>query len=195
MKIIKSFFKIHVRTCFFLKRGEYKKGNNKIYIRMGDLCPVCLAELDTEYAHMPGCGHKLHVHCMINSVQYDTRCPVCRHLGENVVTRQYDLVLSIVAEEDAQEREWRRYTAKRRRVLRSNPHLKKSMDALKQLRSEMKACEVSLTSTFRKECRHVWKSNARIVSLKGKMRKLRRRELALSRALQSGLEELIGPEP
>ena len=171
-------------------------------------CPICLSDLgEGESARMPGCRHEFHVHCLLNVVQYDTRCPVCRQVGEGVLQRSSDLVLSATAffedesmvtfeERHAQVmREWRRYAAKRRRVLRQHPHLKHQYDTLKDLRSNMKHSEASLQNMFDVKCKEVWTKDMHILERRRALQNMRRRELRIARNLSVCLEELIGPEP
>lgn len=46
-----------------------------------DPCAVCLEEmsLDENNCHkIKECGHKFHIDCLIQSLRFDSRCPICR---------------------------------------------------------------------------------------------------------------------
>jgi RecJ-like exonuclease len=171
---------------------------------MQDPCPVCMTNIDEEDSvSMPGCRHKFHAHCMINMVQYDVRCPICRQVGTGVVVREPEFVITAVEvsatqlqeRRDTPTREWRRYAARRRRVLRQNPQLDTRMNALKQLRCQMNTNVTKLKKAYDSGCKRVWKYDASVVAYKKQISLLRRRELRLSRSLNKDLEDLLGPEP
>lgn len=172
------------------------------------VCPICICDLcEGETARMPGCLHEFHVHCLLNVVQYDTRCPVCRQVGEGVVQRPSNLVLSpttpsedetiITFEERHAQmmREWRRYTAKRRRVLRLRPQLRQQYDTLNRIRSDIRQDENVLQRMIITKCRQVWKNDEDIIERRKALQRMRRRELRIARSVSTTLEELIGPEP
>ena len=169
-----------------------------------EVCAVCLCELEENIAQMPGCGHKFHVCCLINVVQYDTRCPVCRQIGDGVVSRHPDMVITASSisigtadfttdVDSVEEREWRRYAARRRRLLRQRQDLKREMDALKSIRNDMR--QNITVSKYQKGCRAVWRTDTDVVTHRKKLSTLRRKELRLSRRLSNELETILGPEP
>jgi len=44
-------------------------------------CPICLEDISHEEAWAPTCGHRLHLHCMMELMSHPacaSRCPVCR---------------------------------------------------------------------------------------------------------------------
>jgi hypothetical protein len=175
---------------------------NIIQMETAEVCTICLAELEENTAQMPGCGHTFHVCCLINAVQYDTRCPVCRQIGDGVVNRDPDLVITTssisVGTTDyvsEQEQEWRRYAARRRRLLRRRQDLKRKMDDLKHIRDDMRQIFTGLEKAYKRGCKAVWRTDVEVATHRKTLSILRRKELVLSRKLSEELEEMLGPEP
>ncbi|RPF81982.1 MAG: RING-H2 finger protein [Rhodothermaceae bacterium TMED105] len=179
---------------------------DKLKMEPSEVCVVCLSELEENVAQMPGCGHKFHVCCLINVVQYDTRCPVCRQIGEGVVSRQPDMVITtssistgtadFMTDVDSEyERVWRRYAARRRRLLRQRHDLKHEMETLKSIRNDMRQNMNDLEKAYQRGCKTVWRTDTDVVTHKKKLSTLRRKELRLSRKLSDQLETILGPEP
>ena len=54
-------------------------------------CGICLETITDELA-WPSCGHMFHKTCAMNAVQYDTRCPMCRSVSEDLKPRVFDAV-------------------------------------------------------------------------------------------------------
>ena len=173
---------------------------------MGDeVCAVCMESLvDAPCAPMPGCGHRLHVACLINNAQYDVRCPVCRRTGEGIVARQRDTIVHIewtdlhTEIEHAQQTamaEWRRYTARRRRVLRQRPHLAERVAKLRELRAAMVREYEASQRVYDERCRHIWREDPEVRHHRRALTLLRRRERRLDQMLERELETLLGPEP
>ena len=47
-----------------------------------DLCSICLAATcGDEPCHTLACSHKFHTSCIVQSLRYDSRCPMCRDEG------------------------------------------------------------------------------------------------------------------
>ena len=168
---------------------------------MAEICAVCLTATDADSACMPECRHRFHVHCIINAVQYDTRCPVCRHVGEKVVNREPDFVLTAFrehADTDALQTSiaaWRRYTDRRRRVIRNCPDLSHDMQRLKEVRLEMRLVMQRLRKSYNDGCRNLWKNDPSVIQHKGQLGRMRRKELRIQKKVALALEPLIGPEP
>lgn len=179
---------------------------------MDDVCAVCMDDLASRpTAQMPGCSHRLHVICMINCAQYDARCPVCRSVGEGVILRPPPVQVSAAAttvhidfddlEEDLREaqeamaRQWRRYTARRRRVLRQRPYLSDRIAKLKQLREDMTHEYDAANRAYDRRCRDAWRTDPEVKQHRDALARLRRRERRLEQQLEAELEELLGPEP
>lgn len=161
-----------------------------------DVCAVCLEVGPTASL---GCGHRLHVHCLINCAQYDVRCPVCRQVDEGVVPKpaaaQHVLVAEEVLDLDAMEREWRRYTNRRRRVLRQRPELGERVRRLRALRSELTKAFEGAQRAYDRKCRDVWRADPEVRARRDELDRLRRRERRLESTVDAELEALLGPEP
>jgi hypothetical protein len=150
---------------------------------------------------MPGCAHRLHVTCLINCAQYDARCPVCRTVGEGVVRKPEEapaiagatFVLNL--DVDAMQREWRRYTARRRRVLRQRPALHDKVQRLRDLRAEVTRAFAETQRVYDRKCREAWRDDPEVRAARAHMDRLRRRERRLEHAVDAELEALLGPEP
>ena len=167
-----------------------------------DLCCVCMEALGTnDVAPMPGCAHRLHVACLINCAQYDARCPVCRTVGEGVVPKAETTTTAVgttyVLNLDLQEvqREWRRYTDRRRRVLRQRPALGDKVRRLRELRTQVNRAYEATQRVHDRKCRQVWREDHEVRAARVEMERLRRRERRLEHIVDAELEELLGPEP
>lgn len=164
-----------------------------------DVCPVCLDPCTSDATTVPGCGHRLHVACLINCAQYDARCPVCRGVGDGVVLREIPVLTITQSDLNAQYqdavREWRRYAARRRRVLRQRPWLAERVAQLKEVRSDMERAFTQAQRAYDARCRDVWRADPDVVAHRAVVARLRRRERRLERAISTELEGLLGPEP
>ena len=178
-----------------------------------DVCAVCLESIgaSSDVARVPGCGHALHVACLINCAQYDPRCPVCRGVGEGVHVRDETTSSSVVlvvhtpaerplydrpsTSEDDQARAWRNYAARRRRLLRTRPLLRERVDRLKTLRREMSATFTRTQRAYDARCREVWRSDPEVTSHRAAMTKLQRKHAYLERQILTELQSLLGPQP
>ena len=165
------------------------------------VCAVCLDALTrpATTATLPGCGHKLHVTCLINCAQYDARCPVCRGVGDGVVLREAPVITITQSDLDAQYQEytleWRRYAARRRRVLRQRPWLAERLAQLKEVRVQMERSFAQAQRVYDARCRDVWRSDPEVTAHRAVVARLRRRERRLDRTVGAELESLLGPEP
>ena len=168
---------------------------------MEDVCAICLEAVDAQSASMPGCHHKFHVKCIINAVQYDTRCPVCRHVGEGVIHREHEVIATETFVTPSSEmlrssiNNWRRYLDRRRRVFRQRTELSNKMQRLKDLRTNMRSTLQELQKSYEAKCKLIWSSDEDVTRCRKMLNRLRRRELRLARNLAVELEALIGPEP
>lgn len=165
---------------------------------MDDVCAVCLESCDAGVAAFPGCEHRFHTLCLLNCAQYDVRCPVCRHVPEGVVAPGNTLLLHLEEARDAHRdafREWRRYTERRRRLLRQHPALKAAFDELKQLRATFAREARRVERSYDRRCRLAWRTDPDIVAARRDLARMRRRERTLVRFLTGALEASLGPEP
>jgi hypothetical protein len=172
-----------------------------------DVCAVCLDPLaGASSAAMPGCGHPLHVTCLINCAQYDARCPVCRGLGSGVRPRADApsaaappvVVLDLSAyhaRRAARAAEWRRYVARRRRLAARRPDLGAGLARLRALRAEVRQAHAEACRAYDARCREVWRTDAAVRQHRDACTRLRRRERRLERSLAVELEAALGPEP
>lgn len=174
---------------------------------MTDVCSICLEALSSyPCASMPGCTHQLHTACLINSAQYDVRCPVCRRVGDGVrqreAPRSYVLVQTgeeyqLMDESSVQsaQQQWREYLSRRRRYLRSRPSLNDKVRSLRLLSAQVKKKEDALQRRYAQICKEAWRTHADLVDGRKALSNLRRKELRLERAVETELEEGIGAEP
>ena len=44
-----------------------------------DTCAICLTSMATGPTVTTFCGHRFHAQCAVNALQFNHRCPVCRH--------------------------------------------------------------------------------------------------------------------
>jgi hypothetical protein len=181
-----------------------------------DCCAVCLEALvpSATTATMPGCGHRFHTACLLTCAQYDVRCPVCRRVGEGVQPREdkaredASVTIRVVrvwgddeeggegeAGEAERERVWRRYAARRRRVLRRHPELAERFARLRELRRDMERVQAEAHRAHRRRCLEAWRADAEVVGLRREFARLRRRERRLEGSLEADLEVHLGPEP
>ena len=175
-----------------------------------DVCAVCMEALSAQpHAQMPGCRHSFHVTCMLNCIQYDARCPVCRAAPEGVTPREPEeaptLATVVLDMEELEEgmrrmreisnREWRRYSDRRRRVLRQRPYLSERMTRLREVRCVMDREYEDANRIYDQKCREVWRADPEVKTHRDALIRLRRRERRLHRQLELELEGLIGPEP
>jgi len=165
-----------------------------------DLCCVCMDPLGDaqSVARMPGCTHRLHVTCLINCAQYDARCPVCRTVGEGIVPKPVTTPpasVTLVFDVDEMEREWRRYTARRRRVLRQRPALGDKVRKLRGLRVDVTRAFAETQRVYDRKCRAAWRDDPEVRAARTHMDRLRRRERRLEHDVDAELEDVLGPEP
>ena len=159
-----------------------------------ETCAVCLEDIDTAWS-FPGCGHRFHPECVLNFAQFDTRCPVCRHQVDGV-TSKTDQRNTDLQERLAEARsEWRRYTARRRRLLQTNPDVNKQFEHLRHVRVQLGSETSTLRRLYDTRCREVWRTDPGIRQGRLLLGRLRRQELRLERLVATFLEEHIGSEP
>lgn len=168
-----------------------------------ELCAVCLEAIGND-AHptcvLPGCGHTFHVACMITCAQYDVRCPVCRRIPTGVECKRCFVppanvtVIDLDADEDDDDAEtvlWRRYNARRRRLMRTHPHIARRVDSLRDLRKEMNRKMKDVERIYNQRIRDIWRDDPAIQQLKRELSLARRRELRLERTLEREIEPLV----
>ena len=177
----------------------------------GDCCPVCLEPLSSEAEmRMPGCGHRFHVTCCLTFAQYEVKCPVCRHVPEEVPRRapetrtitlswedlrHLDPGVSRLVSEEGHDmaRVYARYRGRRQRLLRRRPDLRAMQDAVRALSRRVQAVAREADRSHQRLCRELWRSDPH--GLRAETARLRRNELRLSRRLEAALRPLLGPHP
>lgn len=158
------------------------------------LCAVCLMDVrDGEICVLPGCRHVFHSGCVLNFVQYDSRCPVCRQQPEGVISRetvershQEELRHHLL---DLRSRE-RRYEDRRRRFIRQRPKLHEANVNLREIRKKISEEVCTTRRTFDRKCREIWRTDEEISVLKKSLIRLRRHEKRLETVIDKALEEL-----
>lgn len=168
---------------------------------MADVCAVCLEPLDPTCAALP-CSHRFHVVCMVGFARHDVRCPVCRAPAVSTPAasapasaasppgeRQVVLLL-----QDARV-VWRRYVARRRRLLRREPTLQHDFTELQAVRAQMGDTINEMHRTYSERCREVWRSDPGIAAQRRALGVLRRRHRRLEVRVHDALADAIGPEP
>lgn len=181
-----------------------------------DLCAICMDPLDgapgeRPLATMPSCPHRFHVACLLNCAQYDARCPVCRSVADGVTLRRDDAeaatpLTTVVLDMEELEshierahalsvREWRRYSDRRRRVLRQRPYLAERVTRLREIRVAMDREFDDANRIYDRKCRELWRADPEVKAHRDALVRLRRRERRVHRLLEEELEELIGAEP
>lgn len=158
-----------------------------------DTCAVCFEDVQNGAWRLPGCGHAFHPVCVLNFAQFDTRCPVCRH-REDGVTQAVVTPRLVVQISDVRAL-WRRYAARRRRLLQHNPDVRNDFERLRGLRGDLFNETTRLKRLFDARCRDVWRCDSEVASIRRNISRLRRRELRLERSIGTFLQEHLGPEP
>jgi len=170
---------------------------SKQTVTMTEVCSICLTAIDgEEMARMPGCEHAFHRACLLNSIQYDARCAICRQVGTNVVNRNeeasdYSLHGSINAWIEENER----YDAKKRHLLRRRRDIAEMQRAAKRCTTERERVKKDLETHLRQKWSQVWTRDVFTLHLRKEMQKARRRELRRFQILSNVLELELGPMP
>lgn len=163
------------------------------------VCGVCMESVSVaDSCTLPGCGHQYHCACLINFVQYDVRCPVCRQLPEGVAVRDQQTLSTHLrgSLEDLRiaQRYWQRYVARRQRFVRGRPQLQKAYSDLRHLRRQINTKIGVAQRVYDRKCRTVWRTDPEVCNHKRELINMRRRERRLENIIRLQLEE-IGPEP
>lgn len=159
-----------------------------------ECCAVCLEDNDESSWDFPGCRHRFHARCVLQLAQYDARCPVCRHRPEDVQPRSDTFTVVRVRMTQARD-EWRRYAARRRRLINGNSPMRQKFEALRELRTTIASRMHTLQTTYDRQCRVVWRDDPQIREQRRDLTRLRRRELRLERVLSNFFDARLGPEP
>lgn len=171
-------------------------------------CPICTDVMGSDDSmRLPGCGHRFHIHCVMNFCRYNTHCPICRQLPDGVQAHETSstltpvmLSLDDVLHEvdnavDERRRAWQRYRNRRRRALNNHPHLKTLFDRLQLLRRDIGAVHNDTQRVYTRRCRDVWRTDSELVEMRRALTRLQRRERRMERTLYDQLRYLVGSEP
>ena len=154
-----------------------------------DDCCICLGGHQGDFMSIPGCGHRMHVRCVLQIAQTGPlRCPVCRN--EPIPIQNSDeRERAIRATFNEFIRERRLRNARRRRLLHSRTDLREKWEKLKTLRQDIQTQAREGQHMYEQKCRDVFRNDAEIQNVKRKMRNMRRRELRLMRYLEQEIVE------
>lgn len=175
-------------------------------------CPICTDVLESrDSLRLPGCGHRFHVHCVMNFCRYNTHCPICRQLPDGVQTHETarpsiatlspvmlsldDVLHEVDNAVDEQRRTWQRYRNRRRRALNNHPHLKILFDRLQRLRRDIGVVQHDTQRVYNQRCRDVWRTDSELVETRRILSRMQRRERRIERSLYDQLRVLVGSEP
>jgi hypothetical protein len=134
---------------------------------------------------------------MVGFARHDVRCPVCRApivgapASAPAAEEERHVVLLL---QDARV-VWRRYVARRRRLLHREPTLQHDFAELQAVRVQMGHAITEIERTYSARCREVWRSDPSIASQRRALGVLRRRHRRLEVRVHDALAESIGPEP
>lgn len=162
------------------------------------ICSICMHDTSVENrCTLPGCGHSFHCACMINFVQYDVKCPVCRQIPTGVSVKDSNNSFEIAVEERLRIARliWRRYSTKRRNFLQQAPHLQSAFSRLKTIRHDIQKKSSVLASSYEKKCKLLWKNDVDIAQQRKDIVSMRRKETRIFNKIYTEMESVIGPEP
>lgn len=163
---------------------------------MEDVCGICMEDLVEGVCPLPGCEHRFHLSCLLESAQYDVRCPMCRRIPPGVRAKHdrssLDGVDGMVdgrgVNVDHVRARWRRFVDRRRRLLRRNPALHDAWRRLKQLHSEVNAQAHTTQRLYDDKCREVWRDDPDVTAARQHLSRLRRRQRRLQRTIDAAIE-------
>jgi hypothetical protein len=162
-------------------------------------CCICLGELsnDTTECQLPGCGHRVHVSCLMTASQYDVRCPLCRRVPSGVVSKTEDAVdvislETIVSEHD---RSVRRYRNKRYRFLKGDDKLYNMYTRMKDMEKYINMNDKIYDKLWNDKVKQLWYGDADVKRMRESQALERRRYRRLKRRIDTILESNIGKTP
>lgn len=163
-------------------------------------CSICLEPLtqETSNCSLPGCSHTFHVACMLNTVQYDTRCPICRNEIPNVLNKNEDHESTIISLEtiyNDYQRKRRNYLNKRRRVIKQNKYVDKLNAKLKSESRQLKETQKNLDKCWNDKSRKLWSEDDELLNFRKSIEKQRNKCLRMDKKIQEYLKDLVGPSP
>lgn len=103
-----------------------------------EICSICLMTMDSAnstFCHSLPCSHRFHTNCIVNSLRFDGRCPMCRDSGKSPKTiddfteDEWEVLMTEV---------WKRMTRQRNSLARKDDNVKKLRDDFWQSRRAYK---------------------------------------------------------
>lgn len=166
---------------------------------MDDVCGICMEDLVEGVCPLPGCEHRFHLSCLLESAQYDVRCPMCRRTPSGVRVKHSMEAERVEGVDDARVEEgvvdiegvrlqWRRFVDRRRRLLYRNPILHDVWRRLKQLTVEVNAQAHTTQRLYDNKCRLVWRDDPDVIVARQHLSRLRRRQRRLQRTIDAVIE-------
>lgn len=122
---------------------------------VNELCTICLGNLQDHDSYTLTCNHRFHTSCIIQSLRYDQRCPLCRDDGKQKHTIDE---LSDEDWESIMRHMWNRLARQRNALARKNEHVGnlrskfwESRKAFQQLRRKVVRKERQLEQKYVKK--------------------------------------------
>jgi hypothetical protein len=160
-------------------------------------CAICLSQvISGEQCVLPDCKHTFHTVCALNFIQYDTRCPICRK-EPNGITKKNDtehIAESIRHHVQDLHLQWRRYTQRRRRYIKTRPQICEAEMKLKSLNQQINSEMLAAQKLYDQKCKEIWLNDNNILLYKENMRRMRRRQRRLTSLIETAIQD-IGPKP
>lgn len=172
---------------------------------MTDECPICLEPLTAASCALE-CRHRFHSACILQSVLHDPRCPVCRGtLGLTVPPapppRHVAIAVSVEDIDSVVTDRWNtvrrqqiNYDARRRRLVRNNPVLRRAHDRAKEMRRHLRDLETALDHEWSVASRELWKSD-RFLQKKQERARTMRRLRDFERQIERAATDAFGERP
>ena len=161
-------------------------------------CVLCLEKLDGLITELPGCGHKIHTHCMLTAAQYDVRCPLCRSVPLNVNLRQEvnespSRVIETLHANYMNSR--RRWQQKKSKLLSKRADLKSLNEKLKECRNNYVLSEKELEKVWNVKMKALWAGDNELKTLQANHAKTRNKHTRLLKRFNNKIEDIIGKCP
>tara|TARA_B100000214_G_scaffold374022_1_gene355692 strand:- start:1065 stop:1604 length:540 start_codon:yes stop_codon:yes gene_type:complete len=162
-------------------------------------CAICLESLeDGNKCMLPGCNHGFHVSCILNNIQYDKRCPICRENIPNVEEKKPEETNNIISLEtfyNDYQRKRRNFLNKRRRIIKNDEQLYKLDKKLKEETKLFKQTEKDIDKLWNVKTRKLWSSDDEMLQLRSISDKQARKCSRIEKKIMERLQEFMGPIP
>jgi DNA repair exonuclease SbcCD ATPase subunit len=165
-----------------------------------DVCSICLENFsaNTCSCKLPGCGHTFHVSCILNVVQYDIRCPICRNTIPNVNTKKEDSDNTIISLEtlyNDYQRKKRQYMYKKRKFIKNDKKMENKIIKLKHHSKELRDLQTEMDKLWSEKSRKLWSEDDDILLQRKKTDKLRKKCYRMEKNIDDTLESALGLPP